>query len=304
VNVAPYPNQGIVLVAPFPRGHVSDLHPRLLAPHVGEALQQPVTVDNWPGASGTLALERLKHVAPDGYTLMMHGYGGLAVTPHLIKVSYDPTTDFAPIVKLMTGPLVLVVNASLAVDSIPDLVALARDDPGNVKGGSFGIGSNSHLALILFNRSTGLEIPHTAYPGGFETTADLAACGFDLMFEFPPVVMPDIEAGRLKALAVTTKRRTTALLNVPTLEEAGVRGVDVVGWQGIIGPKGLPQEIVAKLNAAFAEAQSIPEVTRSMESAGYELEASTPEDFAAFIKIEYERWGKLIKEEGIRPEGA
>jgi tripartite-type tricarboxylate transporter receptor subunit TctC len=301
MDVAPYPSHGIVVVAPFPPGHVSDLHPRLLAPHVGEALQQPVTVDNWPGESGTLALERLKHVTPDGYTLMMHGFGGLAVTPHLTKVTYDPTTDFAPIVKLMTGPLVLVVNASLPVDSVPELIALARHVPSKVKGGSFGIGSNSHLALILFNRSTGLSIPHTAYPGGFDTTADLAARGFDLMFEFPPVVMPHLETGRLKALAVTTKRRSTALPNVPTLEEAGVRGVDVVGWQGIIGPKGIPREVVTKLHAVIAEAQSTPAVTRTMESAGYELEASTPEEFAAFINAEYKRWGKLIKEEGIHP---
>jgi tripartite-type tricarboxylate transporter receptor subunit TctC len=304
MNVAPYPDHGIVIVAPYPPGHVSDLHPRLLAPHVGEALRQPVIVDNWPGESGTLALERLRHVAPDGYTLMMHGYGGLAVTPHLIEVSYDPTTDFTPIVKLMTGPLVLVVNASLPVNSVPELVALAREDPSTVRGGSFGVGSNSHLALILFNRSTGLEIPHTAYPGGFDTTADLAARGFDLMFEFPPVVMSHIETGRLKPLAVTSKRRATALPDVPTLEEAGVRGVDVVGWQGIIAPKGLPPDIVTRLNAVLAEAQSIPEVTRSLESAGYELEASTPEDFAAFISSEYERWGKLIREEGIRPETA
>jgi tripartite-type tricarboxylate transporter receptor subunit TctC len=230
---------------------------------------------------------------------MMHGYGGLAVTPHLIEVSYDPTTDFTPIIELMTGPLVLVVNPALSVDSVQELIALARDDPTKVRGGSFGVGSNSHLALILFNRGTGLAIRHTAYPGGFDTTSELVTRNFDLMFEFPPVVMPHIEAGHLKPLAVTTTRRSPVLPDVPTLEEAGIRGVGVVGWQGIIGPKGVSKEIVDRLNLVFADAQNMPEVRRRTEADGYQLEASTPEEFGAFIKDEYQRWGALIKEEGI-----
>jgi tripartite-type tricarboxylate transporter receptor subunit TctC len=303
MSLSTYPERGIRLVAPFPAGHVSDLHARLLAPHVGEALHQPVTVENWSGASGTVALERLKDAAPDGYTLMMHGYGGLAVTPHLVKVTYDPTTDFTPIVKLMTGPLVLVVNPALPINSVQELVALAGDESGRVKGGSFGNGSNSHLALILFNRSTGLEIPHTAYPGGFDTTSDLVTRSFDLMFEFPPVLMGHIVSGYLKPLAVTGKRRSTALPDIPTLEESGIRGVDIVGWQGIIGPRGLPDEIVDTLNPAFADVQDILEVKRSMEADGYQIESGTPEDFAAFINDEYRRWGRIIKEEGIHLTG-
>jgi tripartite-type tricarboxylate transporter receptor subunit TctC len=300
MKAAPYPNRAIAVVAPFPAGHVSDLHPRLLAPHVAEALQQPVTVENWPGASGTMALERLKDVAPDGYTVMMHGFGGLAVTPHLVNVGYDPRTDFSPIVKLMSVPLVLVVNASLPVNSVDELIALAREDPDRVKGGSFGVGSNSHLALTLFNRSTGLEIPHAAYPGGFKTTEDLVKSGFDLMFEFPPVVISQIAAGRLKPLAVTANRRSTVLLDIPTLEEAGIRGVEITGWQGIIAPRGLPREIITTLNSAFAEAQGIAEVRHTLEADGYKTEAGTPEEFAAFITDEYERWGTLIQAEGIR----
>jgi tripartite-type tricarboxylate transporter receptor subunit TctC len=300
MKAAPYPNRAIALVAPFPAGHVSDLHPRLLAPHVAEALQQPVTVENWPGASGTLALERLKDVAPDGYTVMMHGFGGLAVTPHLLKVSYDPRGDFSPIIKLMSAPLVLVVNPSLPVDSVDELIALAREDPGNVKGGSFGVGSNSHLALTLFNRSTGLTIPHSAYPGGFETTEDLVKSGFDLMFEFPPVVMRHIAAGRLRPLAVTGSRRSMAVPDVPTLAEAGIRGVEITGWQGLIGPKGLANEMITTLNSVFAEAQETAEIKHSLEADGYNIETGTPEDFAAFITDEYERWGALIQAEGIR----
>jgi tripartite-type tricarboxylate transporter receptor subunit TctC len=302
MNVAPYPNREIVLAAPFPPGHVSDLQARVLAPHVGRALRQPVTVVNWPGASGTLALEQLKQAAPDGYTLLMHGFGGLAVTPHLMKVSYDPTADFAPIIRLVTAPLVLVVGASLPVGSVGELVTFARDDPGRVRGGSFGVGSNSHLAFILFNRRAGLAIPHAAYPGGFDTTGGLVAGAFDLMFEFPAVVLPHIRAGRLRPLAVTARRRSAALPDVPTLEEAGLPGADITGWQGILGPRGVPPEIMARLNGAFADAQALPEVRRRLEAEGYHIEGGTPDAFAAFIRAEYERWGKFIREEGIRPE--
>jgi tripartite-type tricarboxylate transporter receptor subunit TctC len=300
MNAGPYPNHAIAVVAPFPAGHVSDLHPRLLAPHVAEALAQPVIVENWSGASGTVALERLRDAAPDGYTVMMHGFGGLAVTPHLVKVSYDSRTDFSPIIRLMSVPLVLVVNASLPVGGVDELIALARENPGRVKGGSFGIGSNSHLALTLFNRSTGLEIPHTPYSGGFDTTEDLVKSGFDLMFEFPPVVMRHVAAGRLKPLAVTANRRSPVLPDIPTLEEAGIRGVEITGWQGLIGPHGLPREIITTLNSVFAHAQGIPEVRHSMQADGYNIEDGTPEDFAAFITDEYERWGALIEAEGIR----
>lgn len=301
MSLASYPDREVRLVAPFPPGHVSDLHARLLAPRASEALGQPVTLDNWPGESGTVALGRLKDTAPDGYTVMMHGYGGLAVAPHLLEVAYDPTADFSPVVKLVTAPLVLVANASLPVHSVGDLIALVGREPGRVRGGSFGHGSNSRLALLLFTRTAGLDIPHTAYPGGFDTTSELLSGGFDVMFEFPPVVMPHIAAGRLRPLAVSTRRRSPALPDVPTLQEAGVEGAEIAGWQGIVGPAGIPPEIVTKLNTAFVTAQDDPEIRRSMEADGYQLEASTPEEFAAFINDEYERWGAVIREAGIRP---
>lgn len=296
-----YPEREIRLVAPFPPGHVSDLHLRVLAPHVAEALQQPVTVENWSGESGTAALERLKQSPPDGYTLMMHGYGGLALAPHLLEVGYQPAEDFTAIVKLVTAPLVLVANASLPVDGLDGLMAFVRQEPGRVQGLSFGHGSNSRLALALFTSATGLDIPHTAYPGGFDTIAELLANDSAVMFEFPPAVMPHIAAGRLKALAVTTKGRSGALPDVPTLEEEGVEGVEMTGWQGIIGPLGIPPDVVDKLNATFKQVHDVDDVRHSMEADGYQLEVGTPEDFAAFIRYEYERWGNIIKEAGLRP---
>lgn len=173
-------------------------------------------------------------------TRRLHGddaWGGLAVTPHLVEVNYDPRTDFSAIIKLVTAPLVLVVNASLPVNDVHELIALVRKEPAQVLGGSFGVGSNSHLALILFNHSTGLEISHTAHPGGFETTSDLVMRGFDLMFEFPPVILGHVTAGRLKPLAVTGTRRSTALPHTPTQEEAGIRGVEVPGGRDSSAPR-------------------------------------------------------------------
>lgn len=296
----PRSDQAVVLAAPFPAGHVSDLHARLLAPHVSEALEQPVRVENWPGASGTAALGRLRDAKPDGNTVMMHGFGGLAVTPHLVPVDYDPTRDFTAVIKLATAPLVLVAHPELPVTSVPELIALSRDHADRVRGRSFGDGTNSHMALMLFNLRTGLRIPHTPHPGGYETTEDLVTSSSDIMFEFPPVVMSHIERGHLRALAVTTRRRSGALPDVPTLEEAGIHGVDIAGWQGIIGPRGISAAVVDRLNQAFAQVQAMPEITKTMETAGLQVETSGPHQFASFIIEEYERWGAFIREEGIR----
>jgi tripartite-type tricarboxylate transporter receptor subunit TctC len=296
-----FPDHPIVVVAPFPPGHVSDLQPRLMAPHLSAAIGQPVNVENWTGASGTAALERLKAAAPDGYTIIVHGVGGLAITAHLLEVGYDPVADFTPITKLVSAPMVLVATSSLPVATVQEFVAYAKAHPDKVKGGSFGNGTNSHLALILFNRSAGLEISHTPYPGGEETMTDLVAGRFHVMFDFPPVVRPHLAAGRLKALGLTgDKRPRIALPDVPTLAEAGITGVDITGWQGVLDPKRLPEQVLSRLNAVFGAVQELPEVKNAREADGYILEAGTPEEFGRLIKDEHERWGALIRAEGIR----
>jgi len=290
-----YPNQPIALVVPFPLGHPSDFAARRLAPRLAELLHQSVTVENWPGASGTSGAARMKHKPPDGYALMIHGVNGFAIAPHVMEVGYDPIRDFAPVIKLHSAPLVLVVNPALPIDTVQELIAYVKSNPGKVNGASFGTATNAHLALVLFKQITGLNIPHTEYVGGTRIAADLIAGRFQLMFDFPNVVIQHIKAGQLQALAVTSSRRSAALPNVPTFAEEGVQGMEITGWQGVFGPAETPPDIIAKLNAALAKIQATPEVRKEAEDVGFTVESSTPEEFATFIKAEHERWGKVIE---------
>jgi len=292
---SPFPNRPIVMVVPFPPGHPSDFAARHLAPRLAELLDKPVTVENWPGASGTTGAERMKHEAPDGYTLMIHGVNGFAIAPHVMEVGYDPILDFAPVIKLHSAPLVLVVNPGLPVTTVRDLIAYVKANPDKVNGGSFGSATNAHLALVLFNQITGLKIPHTEYVGGIQIAGDLIAGKFHLMFDFPNVVVPHINGGRLRALALTSSRRSPALPLVPTFAEAGVQGMEITGWQGVFAPAGTPPNIIAKLNAALEKIQAMPEVRKEVEEV-FTVEGGTPEEFAAFVKAEYARWGKVIRE--------
>lgn len=180
---APYANPPLELVVPFPLGHPSDFAARCIAPRLAELLHRPVTVENWPGASGTIGAERFKHRAPDGLSLLIHGVNGLAIAPHVMRLGYDPLVDFAPVMKLASAPLVLVAHPALPVNTVQDLIAYARNNPGAVQGGSFGTATNAHLALVLLNQLTGLAIPHAEYVGGTQIAADLMAGRFQLMFD-------------------------------------------------------------------------------------------------------------------------
>jgi tripartite-type tricarboxylate transporter receptor subunit TctC len=295
-----FPNRPIMLVVPFPLGHPSDLAARRLAPSLSELFHNPVTVENWPGASGTTGAERMKDVPADGYALMIHGVNGLAIAPHVMKLGYDPIRDFTPVIKLHSAPLVLVVNSTLPVTTLQELIAYAKANPEKVNGGSFGSATNAHLALVLFNQITGLKITHTEYVGGTQIAANLIAGKFQLMFDFPNVVVPHMKAGHLKALAVTSSRRSVAFPTVPTFAEAGIQGMEITGWQGVLAPAGTPLAIIAKLNAAFAKVQEMPEARKEFENVGATVESGTPEEFATFIKAEHDRWGKVISEGGMR----
>jgi tripartite-type tricarboxylate transporter receptor subunit TctC len=293
--ISAYPNRPIVLVVPFPLGHPSDFAARRLAPRLAELLRQSVTVENWPGASGTTGAARMKHQPPDGYGLMIHGVNGFAIAPHVMEVGYDPIRDFAPVIKLHSAPLVLVVNPVL-VNTVQELITHVKNNPGTVNGASFGTATNAHLALVLFNQITGLNIPHAEYVGGTRIAADLIAGRFQLMFDFPNVVVQHIKAGQLRALAVTSSRRIAALPNVPTFAEEGVQGMEITGWQGMFAPAGTAPDIIANLNATLARIQAMPEVRTEAEDVGFTAESGTPEEFATFIRSEYDRWGKVIEQ--------
>lgn len=288
-----YPNRPIVLVAPFPPGHNTDIECRKIAPLLAEALGQPVTVENWPGKGGTVALEKMKHVAPDGYTLILHGINGLVIAPHVMKLGYDPIADFVPIIlEFSRGHLVLVAYPGLPVNSVQELIAYGKSNPGKLTAGTFGIATNVHMAMVQFNRLTGLNIQNTEMAGA-NILDDLAAGKVQLMFNFPPSVTPYVKSGKLKALAVT-HGRTGRLPDVPTFEEAGLPGMDENtsgGWQGFLAPAGTPPEIVARLNAEFWKIFQSLNAKEGFAS----REANTPEQFTIFLKSEDVRWGKFIK---------
>lgn len=297
-----YPNRPIVLVAPFPRGHITDSECRRIAPLLSEALGQPVTVENWTGKDGTVALEKMKHVAPDGYTLIVHGVNGLAIAPHVMKVGYDPIADFVPIIlEYSRGHLVLVAYPGLPVNSVQELVAYGKSNPGKLTAGSFGVATNVHMGMLEFNRETGLNIPVTVLPGA-NILDEVAAGKVQLMFNFPPPVAKYVKSGKLKALAVT-HGRAPFLPDVPTFAEAGLPGMDENtsgGWMGFLAPAGTPPEIVARLNAEFWKIfQSL-----NNQEGNTTREANTPEDFATFLKAESARWGKFIKAEGMKQHEA
>ena len=293
-TASPYPNRPIVLVAPFPRGHVTDTECRRIAPLLAEALGQPVTVENWPGKSGTVALEKMAHIAPDGYTLIMHGIQGLAIAPHVMKVGYDPIADFTPIILefYKVGHLVLVAYPGLPVNSVQELIAYGKSNPGKLTAGSFGIATNVHLAMLQFNRLTGLTIP-VAELTGANIMDEVESGKVQLMVNFPPTVAPYVKSGKVKAFAVTNGR-SPLLPDVPTFEEAGLPGMDEntsVGWQGFLAPAGTPPEIVARLNAEFWKIFQ----TMNNKDGKTIRHANSPEDFFAFLKAENTRWGKFIK---------
>ena len=298
-SASKYPNRPIVLVAPFPPGHVTDIEIRKIAPLLAEALGQPVTVENWPGKGGTVALEKFAHVAPDGYTMILHGINGLVIAPHVMKVGYNSIADFEPIIlEYSKGHLVLAMYPGLPVNSVQELIAYGKKNPGKLTAGSFGVATNVHMAVVQFNRVTGLAIPVTALPGA-NILDDLAAGKVQLMFNFQGPVAPYVKSGKLKALAVT-HGRAWRLPDVPTFEEAGVSGMDDIsgGWQGFLAPAGTPPEIVARLNAAFWKIFQSLNALEGFPS----RDANTPEEFAAFLKSENARWGTFIKESGIHLE--
>jgi len=299
-STSKYPRRPIVLVAPFPPGHVTDIECRKIAPLLADVLGQPVTVENWPGKGGTVALDKMAHVAPDGYTLILHGINGLAIAPHVMKVGYDPVADFAPIIlEYSRGHLVLVVYPGLPVSSVQELIAYGKTNPGKLTAGSFGFATNVHLAVVEFSRETGLTIPDTELTGA-NILDDLAAGKVQLMFNFPGPVARYARSGKVKALAVTNGR-APSLSDIPTFAESGLPGMDENtsgGWQGFLAPAGTPPEIVAKLNAVFWK------IFQSLNAKeGFTTRvANTPEEFSAFLKAENARWGKFIKESGIRLE--
>ena len=259
-------------------------------------------IDNRPGAGGNLGAEIAAKSAPDGYTLLM-GSSALVVNPYLYaRMPYEPLTDFVPVTTVASNPLLLVVHPSIAAKSVAELIAYAKAHPGQLNYGSGGVGSTPYLATELFKSLVGIDVTHVPYKGGAPALADLVAGQLSFMIENMPGTMPFVKAGKLRALAVTSPQRSPLAPDLPTMAEAGVPGYEMIGWNGIFAPKGTPPEVVARLHAELVKILRAPEVKQHLATLGAEPGGEKPEEFAAFVKAESERWGKIIKDKGIKPE--
>jgi tripartite-type tricarboxylate transporter receptor subunit TctC len=299
---AAYPDHPIKVIHGFAPGGGADILLRTVIPAISENLGQQIIVEYRPGAGANLAMEAVAKAPPDGYTLLM-GTPGLATNPSLYaNLPFDPLTSFAPISLIGTVANVLVVNPDVPARSVSELVALAKRNPGKLNYASPGVGTSLHLAGELFKLDTGTDIVHVAYKGGSQAQTDVMGGQVQMMFNVLPSALPQIQAGKLRALAVTSTTRSPSLPDVPTMIEAGVPGYSAVTWNGLLAPAGTPPEIVAKLDEAIVKAMRSPEVKALLAKLGQEPAWSTPDEFAAFLREETAKWSKVIRATGIKPQ--
>ena len=299
-----YPSRSIRLVVPYPPGGPLDIMARAIGQKLTEAWSQPVVVDNRAGAGGNIGAELVAKSPADGYTLLMGAVATHAINPTLYgKLPYDPVKDFAPVALVAQVPNILVVNPSVPARSVKELIELARARPGHLNFGSGSTGSTGHLAGELFNAMAGVQMVHIPYKGGAPAMADLLAGQVQLMFDNLANALPNVRAGRLRALAVTTLARSPAMPDLPTIAESGLPGFDLTTWFGLMVPAGTPPEIVIKLNAGIVRALNAKDMRERLEKMGAEPPAdNTPEHFAAFIRAEAAKYAKVVKESGARVE--
>jgi tripartite-type tricarboxylate transporter receptor subunit TctC len=302
VHSQPYPTKAVRLIVTYPAGGGADTMARLIAPRLGEALGQPVVVENRGGASGTIAADLVAKSAPDGHTLMLDATNH-AVNPSLLaKMPYDPDKAFAPVTLLALFPNVVLVHPSNPVSSIKDLIARIKSEPGKSAFASSGNGSAQHLAAELFRQRAGLEMVHVPYKGGGPALIDVMGGQVPLYFGNMASALPHVKNGKLKALAITGSRRSPAAPDLPTVAESGMPGYQVYEWNAIFAPAGTPPAIVNRLQAEIAKVVKIPEVRDRMLALGGEIVASSPADLGAWVREQTTSWRLVVKAANIKAE--
>jgi len=298
-----YPNKPINFIVPYGAGGGADSRSRQIAQKMSVILKQPIIVDNKPGAGGNIGTEFISRAAPDGYTIGMGNFAPMAVNKTLFgNLRYDPETDLTPIVLVEKGPLVLVVNPNSPYKTVQDIVAAAKTKPGTLTFSSGGIGGSHQLSAELFEQNAGIEMIHVPYKSGSAGLTDLMAGNVTMMFDQMYSAMPSIKADKLRPIAITSKKRSPLLPNIPSFSEVGYPKVEVLNWQGLIAPKGTPKAIIDKLNAAANEALKDPALRELMLSQGNEIGGGSPAEFAALIKSESAKWSAVVKTANIKPE--
>ena len=300
---SPFPQRPIRLISPSQAAGANDVIARIMAARLGEALNVQVVVDNRGGAGGMIGADITAKATPDGYTLLAASLATHSILPHVYRnVPYDAVRDFAPVALFAIVPNLMTSGPSFAPNNVRELVALAKAKPGTINYASAGAGSASHFAGLLFARMAGIEIAHVPYKGGGPAVTALLAGEAGFNFGPMPATMSLVQSGRLKALAVSSTTRSNALPNVPTVSESGVPGYSSIGWFGLMAPKGTPRDIVLKLNAAAGRAISAPDAAKQLLQIGADPTVRTPEAFGEFVREDNARYGKLVREAGIKLE--
>jgi tripartite-type tricarboxylate transporter receptor subunit TctC len=296
-----YPTHPIRLVVPFPAGGTTDILAREVGQKLSVSLGQSVVIDNRPGAAGNIGSDLVAKSAPDGYTLLMCTVSTHAINPNLYaKLPYDHLKDFVPVVLVASVPNVLEVTPALPVNSVADLIRLAKEKPGQINFASSGSGTSIHLSGELFKTQAGVDMTHVPYKGSAPALTDLIGGQVQVMFDNLPSSLPQIKAGKLRAIAVTSAQRAPALPDIPTIAESGLPGFEATSWFGIVAPTGTPPAIIARINADVNQWLQSPEAREKLLAQGALAAGGTPEQFAAYIRAETEKWAKVVKASGAK----
>ena len=295
-----YPTKPVRFVAPYPAGGVNDIVARLIGQRMSAALGQQWVIDNRAGRGGVIGTDIVAKAPPDGYTLVHGGMGSLTLGPFLSKVPYDPQRDFVPITLTARAPNVLAVHPSLPARSVRELIALAKARPGELNYATSGVGSTPHLTAALFTSMAQVKMVHVPYKGGPPATTDVVAGQVPIGFAPIPSFAPHVASGRLRGLAVTSLQRSPLLAGVPTVHEAGLTGFEMSPWFGVLAPAATPPEIAAKLNGELVRVLRTPDIAQQFAAQGVEAAYSTPDEFAAVVRADLQKWGRVIAEAGIK----
>ncbi len=297
-----WPTKPVRIIVPFPPGGTTDIVGREVGHRLSTAFGQPFVVENRAGASGNIGMELAVRSPADGYTLVVGAPQTLTINPYLFKLPFNPRTDLAPIVIVASVPNILVVNPSLPVQSVQQLIDLAKKEPGKLAYGSSSVGGTPHLSAEMFKMMAGVDILHVPYKGSAPAIADLLGGQVQIMFDNMPAILPQVKSGKLRALAVTTPKRSPSVPELPTMIEAGLPGFESQGWFALLAPAGTPQPIIDKINREVNRMLQTDEFKAKLVALGAEPVGGSPADFATHIQSESDRWGKVIKTAGIKAE--
>jgi tripartite-type tricarboxylate transporter receptor subunit TctC len=297
-----YPTKPVRIIVGFPPGGATDLVMRLMAPKYTEIFNQQFIVDNRPGANGVIGTDLAAKAPPDGHTIHLATIGTLVISPAITKVPYDPFKDLAPVSQVVSLQNIFIVHPSLPVKTLKDLIALAKSKPGKFNYATSGTGSPGHLAAELFKSMTKVDMVHVPYKGGGPALTDLIAGHVEIFVAVISTAVPQVKAGKARALAVTGAKRAAALPDVPTVAETGLKGYEATNWYGLVVPGATPRPIIERLHAATVKVLNMPDVQKALLDRGIDAAPSAPEEFAAYIRRENEKWVKVIKAVGIKAE--